>query len=206
MTPKLTERQIDQGMVWLQEREPQFIEVFQVTGRPTLSTKRSGFSGLLQSIVSQQLSTKAAKTIWNRLRDAGYASATMIRQASDDSLRSVGLSYQKIRYARALAEANINYGALENASTQEVIDTLTPVLGIGLWTAQMYALFALKHPDVFAPNDLGLQEGLRKMMNQTTRPTAREALEISLPWSPWRSVASLALWAFNDQVKTRAAD
>ncbi len=199
MTSNLTEHQIDQGMAWLQKKEPKFIKVFQVTGRPTLTLKPSGFCGLLQSIVSQQLSTKAAKTIWMRLCDAGYASAPVIQQASDESLRSVGLSHQKIRYARALAEANINYEALEHASTQEVIDTLTPIVGIGLWTAQMYSLFALRHPDVFAPNDLGLQEGLRKMLNQAERPTAKEAQAISSPWSPWRSVASLALWSFNDR-------
>lgn len=200
MPKKLTEATMIEGMDWLISLDPRFKRVFDQTGTPRIRQKASGFSGLLQSIVSQQLSTAAAKTIWTRVKEAGYDSSEYLAQAHDEQLRALGLSRQKIRYARALASATVDYEGLSRLKTTEVIDALTPILGIGEWTAQMYALFALGHSDVFAPNDLGLQEGLRKMLELDSRPSAKVARDLALPWSPWRSVASLALWSYNDIV------
>ena len=192
----LTEKTLAEGAQWLQEVDSRFLEVFEVTGPLVLRQKPQGFSGLLGSIVSQQLSTAAAKTIWARIIDLNLDTSDAILRSDDQTLRGVGLSRQKIRYARALAHADIDYERLALNDTQDVIATLVGVTGIGHWTAQMYALFALGHRDVFAPNDLALQEGLRLLTHQQTRPTPKQAAKISEDWKPWRSVASLALWAF----------
>lgn len=197
---RLNNASIKTGMHWLATQEPRFKIALEKVGYPTLRTKPDGFVGLMQSIVSQQLSTQAARTIWTRLLASGLTDPLVIMNSPDELLRQAGLSRQKIRYVRALAEAPIDYPALKNQSTAEVIDALIPILGIGRWTAQMYALFALQHADVFAPHDLGLQEGLRKLFGLPERPDHTKANKLAEPWSPWRSVASLALWEYHDQV------
>ncbi len=194
---------LEQGCRWLEKTDPRFTGVFEITGPLAMRQKPDGFSGLLGSIVSQQLSTAAARTIWQRMLDADLTRPSAVLESEDEALRSVGLSRQKIRYAKALAQANINYDQLASSDTDEVIETLVSVTGIGHWTAQMYALFSLGHIDVFAPNDLALQEGLRLLNNHPTRPTPKEARIMAERWSPWRSVASLALWAFYSKQNAR---
>lgn len=181
--------------------EPRFAKIEAALGPAVPRHKPAGFEGLLQSIVSQQLSTKAASSIWARLVDAGLTTPEALVQATDAELRQRGLSHQKIRYSRALADADIDWDALHTLSTDEVVNTLVPIVGVGEWTAQMYALFALGHPDVFAPNDLGLQEGIRHLFALPERPTPKQADEYAKAWSPWRSVASLWLWAWYDHCR-----
>ena len=199
MPSELTVENISEGKKWLIHQEPRFKPIFDCVGDLPIPSKPRGFIGLLESIVSQQLSTKAAKTIWLRIQSAGYDTHHQIKNASDDALRALGLSRQKIRYAKALANASVDYDGLSTLETDAVIQSLIPIVGIGEWTAQMYALFALNHRDVFAPNDLGLQEGLRKAFDLSDRPSKKYAAQLAEPWRPWRSVASLALWAYNDR-------
>jgi DNA-3-methyladenine glycosylase II len=199
MPTPLTPHNIGEGKKWLIHQEPRFGMIFECVGQLSIPSKPQGFIGLLESIISQQLSTKAAKTIWSRLQVAGYDTRHEILNASDDALRALGLSRQKIRYAKALANASVDYDGLSVLETDMVIQSLIPIVGIGEWTAQMYALFALNHCDVFAPNDLGLQEGMRKAFDLPKRPSAQCVAVLAEPWSPWRSVASLALWAYNDR-------
>jgi DNA-3-methyladenine glycosylase II len=116
--------------------------------------------------------------------------------ASDDDLRNVGLSRQKIRYARALAEARIDYKALRDTPSEEVIKTLVEVSGIGAWTAEIYAMFSLGRADVFAPGDLALQEAARVLYDLSERPKEKEFRRLSDAWRPYRSVAARILWAY----------
>jgi len=192
----LNDKTLEEASRWLQKTDPRFKSVFEITGPLAMRQKPQGFSGLLSSIVSQQLSTAAAKTIWQRMIALNLDKPDTILKSDDQTLRGVGLSRQKIRYARALADANIDYECLALCDTEDVIETLVGITGIGQWTAQMYALFALGHRDVFAPNDLALQEGLRLLTQQRVRPTPKQAAKVAEIWKPWRSVASLALWAF----------
>lgn len=200
---KLTASSLSEGQRWLIEAEPRFARIFNGPAAVTFERKAAGFSGLMQSIVSQQLSTKAAHTIWHRLERADLNQATQVLKSSDEALKALGLSAQKVRYVRALAQADLNYDDLEHQSTDEVIATLIPIVGIGEWTAQMYALFALGHADVFATADLGLREGIKKLFDLAERPTAKQAETYALSWSPWRSVASLALWRAHDTINAR---
>ena len=162
-----------------------------------------GFAQLLSAIVSQQVSVAAASAIWGRLRDARLTGPRKIQGASDEALRAAGLSRQKIRYARALAEARINYAALRDAPSDAVIATLTEVPGIGVWTAEIYAMFSLGRADVFAPGDLALQEAARILFELPERPSERALRQMAEDWSPWRAVAARLLWAYYKIAKQR---
>ena len=108
-----------------------------------------------------------------------------------------------LRHRLALAEAEIDYAALRDAPDEEVIATLTQVPGIGVWTAEIYAMFSLGRADVFAPGDLALQESARILYDLPERPKPRAFREMSLAWSPWRSVAARLLWAYYRVAKDR---
>ena len=123
--------------------------------------------------------------------------------SSDDDLRACGLSRQKIRYARALAEARIRYPALREMPTEHVIATLVEVPGIGTWTAEIYAMFSLGRADVFAPGDLALQESARVLFELDDRPSEKALREMAQDWSPWRGVAARLLWAYYHVAKDR---
>ena len=194
---------VAEGADWLARAEPRFAHALARTGPLPLRRRPDGFEQLLSAIVSQQVSVAAANAIWGRLKTARLTGPRKIMWASDDDLRAAGLSRQKIRYARALAEARINYPHLRTAPTPEVIETLTEVPGIGVWTAEIYAMFSLGRADVFAPGDLALQEGARLLYDLPERPKERALREMAQDWAPWRSVAARLLWAYYAKAKQR---
>lgn len=185
-----------EGLDWLASVEPRFAHAAGLTGLPPLRLRSDGFAALFDAIVSQQVSVKAADAIWARLEGAGFTEAGALLTASDDDLRACGLSRQKVRYARALAAAGIDFDALRVAPTERVIATLVALPGIGMWTAEIYAMFSLGRADVFAPGDLALQEAMRRLFALQARPSARAARVMAEAWSPWRSVAARLLWAY----------
>lgn len=198
-----TESDVAEGAAHLAEICPRMRMAYDRTGPLPLRRNPDGFARLLSAIVSQQVSVASANAIWGRLEAAGYADPDAICRVSDDDLRAVGLSRQKARYARALAEAEIDYAALRHAPDAEVIATLTQVSGIGVWTAEIYAMFSLGRADVFAPGDLALQESARLLYDLPERPKPRALAEMAQAWSPWRSVAARLLWAYYRVAKDR---
>jgi len=138
-----------------------------------------------------------------RLEAAGAVTSEAVLAYDEEALRGLGLSRQKARYARALAEAQIDYAALRGATDAEVVRVLTAVSGIGVWTAEIYAMFSLWRADVFAPGDLALQEGARVLYGLEARPKDKALREMAQAWSPWRSVAARTLWAYYHVVKSR---
>ncbi|WP_370229258.1 DNA-3-methyladenine glycosylase [Cognatishimia sp.] len=198
-----TDACVIEGAEWLCANVPCFVPVLDATGPLPLRRKKDGFETLLNAIVGQQVSVAAADAIWRRLKDAKLTGPRKILAASDEDLRGAGLSSQKVRYARALAEARINFKGLRDVSDADVIAELTQVTGIGVWTAEIYAMFSLGRADVFAHGDLALQEAAKHMLNLEKRPTEREMRGLAEPWSPWRSVAARALWAYYRVVKQR---
>ena len=194
---------IEEGVAWLGEREPRFAKAYEMAAPVKLRRYPDGFDRLFSAIVSQQVSTAAAETIWKRLEDQGLTTPAAVLAAEEDNLRAVGLSRQKIRYAKALAAEGIDYEALRGLATEEVIQRLIHVPGIGRWTAEMYAMFALGHADVFAPADLALQEGVRLLFDLPERPREKELRAIAEAWSPWRAVAARVLWGYYHVVKAR---
>ena len=194
---------VAEGAAWLAARDPRFAEALAETGPLPLRRKPDGFETLLGAIVSQQVSVASANAIFARLQAAGLTDPDRVAAASDDDLRACGLSRQKIRYARALAEAGIDDPALRSTPTDGVIDTLIEVPGIGRWTAEIYAMFSLGRADVFAPNDLALQESARLLFALPERPTERALRIRAEAWAPWRAVAARLLWAFYHVAKNR---
>lgn len=198
-----THADVEEGAVHLARLCPRLAHARQLTGPLPLRRKPDGFAQLLSAIVSQQVSTASAAAIWGRMRAAGLTGPRKIMWASDDDLRAVGLSRQKIRYARALADARIDFKALREKADADIIAELTEVPGIGVWTAEIYTMFSLGRADVFAPGDLALQEAARLLYDLPERPAPKALRAQALAWSPWRSVAARLLWAYYRVEKNR---
>ncbi|WP_170439138.1 DNA-3-methyladenine glycosylase family protein [Ruegeria arenilitoris] len=194
---------VAEGAEWLSDACPRMAHAIELTSPLPLRRRPDGFAQLLSAIVSQQVSVASANAIWGRMQQAGLTGPRKIKWATDDDLRAVGLSRQKIRYARALAEARIDYKALREAPDDVVIAALTQVPGIGVWTAEIYAMFSLGRADVIAPGDLALQEAARMLYGLPDRPTDKALRQMAEAWSPWRSVAARVLWAYYRVAKDR---
>ncbi|MEP2715231.1 DNA-3-methyladenine glycosylase 2 family protein [Pseudophaeobacter sp.] len=198
-----TDACVDEGAAWLADHDPRFALALSQCGPLPLRRKPDGFGQLLSAIVSQQVSVASANAIWKRLIDAHLTTQEEILQASEDDLRSAGLSRQKIRYSKALADEAIDFEALRDHPTEEVIKTLTKVTGVGVWTAEIYAMFSLGRADIFAPGDLALQEAAKALFDLPERPSERALRRLAEDWSPWRSVAARILWAYYHVAKDR---
>ncbi|MEM7645096.1 MAG: DNA-3-methyladenine glycosylase 2 family protein [Pseudomonadota bacterium] len=194
---------VAEGAAWLAGACPRMAGALDQVGDLPLRRRKDGFRALLDAIVSQQVSVASANAITGRLVAAGLVGPRKIMWASDEDLRACGLSRQKIRYARELAAARIDWAGLRAAPTDEVVATLIEVPGIGRWTAEIYAMFSLGHADVFAPGDLALQEGAKLIYDLPERPTETALRQMAEAWSPWRSVAARVLWAYYAHAKRR---
>lgn len=194
---------IADGAEWLARREPRFARALHLVGELPLRREEDGFAALLRAIVGQQVSVASARAIWGRLEGMGLTEAAAMAAASDSDLRAAGLSRQKARYGRALAQAGIDFTALRVVPDADVVRTLVAVPGIGIWTAEIYAMFALGRADVFAPGDLALQEAARILFGLAARPSEKQLRAMAEDWSPWRSVAARILWAYYRVAKDR---
>ncbi len=194
---------VAEGAAWLALREPRFGQALARCGPLPLRRQPEGFDRLLQAIVGQQVSLASASAIWGRMQAAGLVREEAVAAAPDEALRAAGLSRQKMRYARALAAARIDYGALRALPDGQVVARLTQVAGIGAWTAEIYAMFSLGRADVLAAGDLALQEAARDLFGLSARPTTGELAQMAQGWSPWRAVAARILWAHYRVIKAR---
>jgi DNA-3-methyladenine glycosylase II len=194
---------VEEGAAWLSAREPRFAEALAVTGPPPLRRRPDGFAALLGAIVSQQVSVAAADAIWARMAAAGATDPAALLLMDDAALRACGLSRQKIGYARALAASGIDFEALRAMPTDAVVERLVAVKGIGVWTAEIYAMFSLGRADVFAPGDLALQDAARLLFRLEARPKERALRALAADWSPWRAVAARVLWSYYRVAKQR---
>ena len=168
----------------------------------------SAFGALVRAIIHQQVSIYAGRAICGRLVDAcgDEVEPLAVLRLSDEDLRAVGLSRQKTIYMRALAGAAAagDLDDLEEESEAEVTRRLVRLPGIGVWTAKMFCMFHLMRPDVFSGDDLGLREGIRVLDAMPGPLTSTDAERRAEIWSPYRSVAAVALWDLLR--RTRAAD
>lgn len=191
-----TEADLRDGAGVLVARDARFAPILSAVGPLPLRRRADGFGALVAAIAGQQVSTASAAAILSRLEAAGLTEEAALVAAPDAALRACGLSRPKMRYLRALAAARLDYGALRAATTEEVVAALTAQPGIGRWTAEIYATFALGHADVFAAGDLALQVAAQRAFGLSARPAEREMRAMAEGWSPVRAVAARALWAY----------
>jgi len=194
----------------LRAKDPELIErLVAIGGRPPLRRRDPGFAGLAAIIVSQQLSVASASAILGRLEAlVAPLEAAQLAKATEESLRACGLSTAKIRTLRALAAAVVE-GGLDLASmaaldAEDAHKALITVKGVGPWTADIFLLFCLGHPDAFPAGDLALQEAAKLALNLKRRPDAARLERIAERWRPWRGVAARMLWAYYRGVKARS--
>ncbi|AWD20654.1 DNA-3-methyladenine glycosylase family protein [Fuscovulum blasticum] len=194
---------VAEGAAWLAAREPRFAAALAEVGPLPLRRHAGGFAALMDAIIGQQVSVASAAAIRARMAAAGFLDAATVAATDEVALRAAGLSRQKARYALALAQAGIDYDALAQMPDETVIATLVAVPGIGRWTAEIYAKFALGRADVFAAGDLALQEGARLLFDLPERPGERALRALAEDWRPWRAVAARVLWAYYRVAKGR---
>ncbi|MBI4875083.1 MAG: DNA-3-methyladenine glycosylase 2 family protein [Acidobacteria bacterium] len=158
------------------------------------------FPALARSIVYQQLNGKAASTIYGRLEAAvrGRVTPRTVLKLTEDRMRELGLSKQKTSYIRDLAQTTISrevdFRTLPAMPDEVVIASLTAVRGIGVWTAQMFLIFALGRPDVLPTADLGIRAAMKNLYGLAELPKPAEMERIAAPWRPYCSVACWYLW------------
>jgi DNA-3-methyladenine glycosylase II len=198
-----TTADILEGCDWLVRAEPRFGPALERTGTPPLRRRAGGYAALLHTICAQQLSVASANSVWAKLCAAGLDDPAVLMTHDDESLRGCGLSRPKLRYARALAEADIDYPALATLPEDQAIAALTSVKGIGVWSVEIYLMFSIGRADVFAPGDLALQEAARILFGMPERPTEAALRRQAAAWSPWRGVAARLLWAYYRVAKQR---
>ena len=189
-----------QFLAHLDREDPDLASLVRAQGPLEWPEPRPHFEALVRAIVGQQVSTQAAATIFNRLVElvqADFAPGRLLAR-SEEELRSVGLSRQKVTYVRALStaweESPERFEHLAALSDEEVCAALTSIKGIGIWTAQMFLMFTLQRSDVFAPGDLGLKKAMANRLGLAMESPERAFAMRAERWSPYRSWASLHLW------------
>jgi DNA-3-methyladenine glycosylase II len=168
--------------------------------------KRDPFHVLCASIISQQLSSRAADTIQARVMTATGASRQLqprpLLEIEPEALRAAGLSWSKVKWIRHLAEATdsgtLDFAALKRMDDESAIRTLDALPGIGRWTAEMFLMFAMHRLDLFAMDDVGLRRGVNQLYGKGRVLTDRRTLQITRQWAPYRTVASWYLWRVAD--------
>lgn len=189
------------ALTHLKTSDPILCSVISSVGRYSIEYRDPCFDTLVRSIIYQQVSGKAAATIYSRLAAAvdstGMTPLALLRLRAA-RLRSLGISRQKQAYLKALAQhahtGKVDFSALAGMPDDEVIATLTSIKGIGVWTAQMFLMFALRRPDVMPTGDLGIRNAMHRCYALPEPPKATEMLALSEKWRPWRSVACWYLW------------
>lgn len=180
--------------------DPILRPIIDVVGEFSLKRKTHHFAVLVESIVSQQLATRAAEVIFDRFTKLypKFPTATEILATKNSKLRSVGLSSMKVEYIKDLAKniekGNVNIKSLSKMSDEKVVEHLTQVKGIGRWTAEMFLIFSLGRPDILPVHDLGLRKGVQKAFSLRILPKPKQVEEIGERWRPYRSIATWYLW------------
>lgn len=182
----------------LSKSDPTLARVIVERENPSLTSRGDLFATLIKSIVGQQISTKAAATVWGRLCDlVGAVTDESILARTHDELRSVGLSNRKAEYVVGIAEAwqgglhTLDWGSM---SDEEVVDSLIALRGVGRWTAEMILIFSLLRPDVFPIDDLGVVRGMERVYNSGEPLSKPEMVAIAEGWRPYRTLGSWYMW------------
>ena len=183
--------------------EKRFSLVERNFGLPSFDPREKGLLALKKTIVGQQLSIGSAAAIWGRFINADIKDEAILNNQADNQLRDLGFSRQKISYLKSLAESKLEFDQMETMENESVINVLTNIKGIGLWTAEIYCIFSLRRLDIFPAGDLALQEAAKHLLDLENRPSEKEMRKIAESWVPYRSVCAIILWHFYRNFKSR---
>jgi DNA-3-methyladenine glycosylase II len=194
------------AITYLKERDTRFVQLETNFGIPDFTPETNYFESLVRAIVYQQLSGKAANTIYKRFLnlfdDTSYPTPTMVLDIPFETLRSVGLSNQKSNYIINLSEhcrdEKLHFEAFNNMTDNEISHELIQVKGIGQWTVDMFLMFTLNRPDVFPLNDLGIQKGFMKFYKLDDLPSLELMQKESEQWKPYRTYVAWYMWKIVD--------
>lgn len=197
----MDESTIDQALRELSRVDADVAREFARLGAPVPRVRPAGFVTLLNIIISQQISTEAAKAITARVTDLmdEATPANLLKFTSED-LRQAGLSIRKAEYALGLAEEMASgvfcESSLVTLDDDEAIKAITRLRGFGRWSAEIYLMFSLGRQDLFPADDLALRVALGRLKGLDERPTAKQSRQMVEHWQPWRTVGALFLWHY----------
>ena len=188
---------------WLLDNDSFFKNHFASDYNPVRSRGHDGMAGLIRIVIGQQVSTKAAASLWQKFTDQfNPADPHPLIAAEDDVLRGCGLSRQKVGYVRGLAQAiaekTLQPESWHNKSSDDVIAEITALKGFGLWSAQMFLMFNLARPDIWPHGDLGIQTGLGIYLGRDERPSEKETMGHRHLFEGRETAAALLLWGIKD--------
>jgi DNA-3-methyladenine glycosylase II len=200
LRPIETEKDVARGLKALLAIDPRLLPIAEVAGPLPLRRQAGGFEGLASIITSQQISNAAAASIWSRFRAAvDPFTAEQFLLTSEETLRTVGLSRAKVHTLTGIAAAaadGFDLIAVHDLPAEQAVTTMTALKGIGPWTAEIYLLFCVGHPDIFPAGDLALQVGVHRGLKLRARPDVKKLRKLAERWSPWRGVAARLFWAY----------
>lgn len=195
----LTAPQLTEALAVLSSREPAFAAALDRAGHPEPRIRERGYATLLRTIIGQQVSVKAAQSVWNKLEGlvGSLDDPGNIARASDETLREAGLSRQKAGYARSLAD-EVTSGRIDlnnlPVDDEEAIATLVRIKGIGRWSAEIYLLFAEGRADIWPAGDLAVQIEIGRILGHERRPSEKLCRDLAEAWRPHRGAAAIFAW------------
>jgi DNA-3-methyladenine glycosylase II len=194
---------IADAIKYLKEIDPTMNKIINSVGAYSIKIRHNPFLALVEAIIYQQLTGKAAQSIYEKFisyynNNEYYVQPQYIILTADNIMKSFGLSNKKIEYIKLLStdiiKGNINLNSFEEKEDEEIINELTKLKGIGRWTAEMFLIFCLERKDVFPLKDLGIKKAIQRWYFNPEYPDEQSIIELSNIWKPYRSIASWYLW------------
>jgi DNA-3-methyladenine glycosylase II len=194
---------IDDAIKYLKEIDPTMNKIINSVGAYSIKIRHNPFLALVEAIIYQQLTGKAAQSIYEKFisyynNNEYYVQPQYIILTADNIMKSFGLSNKKIEYIKLLStdiiKGNINLNSFEEKEDEEIINELTKLKGIGRWTAEMFLIFCLERKDVFPLKDLGIKKAIQRWYFNPEYPDEQSIIDLSNIWKPYRSIASWYLW------------
>jgi len=200
LRPIEKERDVARALKKLLVADPRLVSIAKVAGPLPLRRQPGGFEGIASIITSQQISIGAAAAIWARFKTAvDPFTAEQFLLTSEESLRAVGLSRAKVSTLTGIAAAaadSFDLLAVHDLPADQALTTMTALKGIGPWTAEIYLLFCVGHPDILPAGDLALQSAVQSGLRLRKRPDEKRLRKLAEKWAPWRGVAARLFWAY----------
>ena len=194
---------IDDAIKYLKEIDPTMNKIINSVGAYSIKIRHNPFLALVEAIIYQQLTGKAAQSIYEKFisyynNNEYYVQPQYIILTADNIMKSFGLSNKKIEYIKLLStdiiKGNINLNSFEEKEDEEIINELTKLKGIGRWTAEMFLIFCLERKDVFPLKDLGIKKAIQRWYFNPEYPDEQSLIDLSNIWKPYRSIACWYLW------------